>query len=350
MMLEARTVADVHGSVFTYLCGNLSARATRCARPEDACDQALVYVSDEQQLACAVRIRAAIVVVPRALADSALARGAELGCCFSVASVPLGMATLLAYFDAKRERFTQWGIRHPTAIVHDEATIGEDVVLGPYCVIGAGATVGAGSCIGAHTVVENGATVGARTILHPHVFIGSGCRVGDGCEIHPHSTIGSDGFGYAVGRDGRPQKIPHLGIVIIGDAVEIGGNCAVDRGTLSPTYIRSGAKLDNICHIAHNCDLGENGFYTAGFMMAGSTKIGRGFMTGGNSVVDAHLTIADNVVLAGRSTVTNDIREAGQYGGYPLQPLRDALKTIVSIGQLNDIRRNLNRVLKHLGL
>jgi UDP-3-O-[3-hydroxymyristoyl] glucosamine N-acyltransferase len=73
------------------------------------------------------------------------------------------------------------------------------------------------------------------------------------------------------------------------------------------TFIRSGAKLDNICHIAHNCDLGENGLYTAGFMMAGSTKIGRGFMTGGNSVVSAHLTLADNVHLAGRSTVTNNV-------------------------------------------
>jgi UDP-3-O-[3-hydroxymyristoyl] glucosamine N-acyltransferase len=106
--------------------------------------------------------------------------------------------------------------------------------------------------------------------------------------------------------------------------------------------------LDNICHIAHNCDLGENGLYTAGFMMAGSTKIGRGFTTGGNSVVSAHLTVADNVTLAGRSTVTNDITEPGQYGGYPLQPLREALRTIANIGYLNEIRRNLAKVIKTL--
>jgi UDP-3-O-[3-hydroxymyristoyl] glucosamine N-acyltransferase len=217
-------------------------------------------------------------------------------------------------------------------------------------VIGAGAVIADDCCIGAHVVVENEVTIGAGTLLHPHVFVGAGCRIGTGCEIHPHTTVGSDGFGYAVGRDGRPQKISHLGIVTIGDSVEIGGNCAIDRATLASTYIRSGTKLDNICHIAHNCDLGENGFYTAGFMMAGSTTIGKGFMTGGNSVVGAHLTLADNVILAGRSTVTNDVREGGQYGGYPLQPLKDALKTIVSIGQLNDIRRNLNKVMKHLGL
>jgi UDP-3-O-[3-hydroxymyristoyl] glucosamine N-acyltransferase len=141
-----------------------------------------------------------------------------------------------------------------------------------------------------------------------------------------------------------------LGNVCIGDGVEIGSNCAIDRATLTSTYIRSGAKLDNICHIAHNCDLGENGFYTAGFMMAGSTKIGRNFRTGGNSVVTAHLTLADDVVLAGRSTVTNDITQGGHYGGYPLQPLQEALKTLVNVGRLNKLRKELNKVLKHLKL
>ncbi len=85
-------------------------------------------------------------------------------------------------------------------------------------------------------------------------------------------------------------------------------------------------------------------------MTGGSTKIGRQFVTGGGTVVTAHVTLADNVILAGRSTVTNDVREAGSYGGYPLQPLKQAMKTVVSIGQLNDLRRNLNRVMKHLGL
>jgi UDP-3-O-[3-hydroxymyristoyl] glucosamine N-acyltransferase len=138
--------------------------------------------------------------------------------------------------------------------------------------------------------------------------------------------------------------------VRIGDEVEIGSNCAIDRATLSSTYIRSGTKLDNICHIAHNCDLGEDGFYTAGFMMAGSTRIGRRFMTGGNSVVSAHLKLADDVVLAGRSTVTSDVREPGHYGGYPLQPLKEAMRTIAALGQISDIRKSVNRMLRHLQL
>jgi UDP-3-O-[3-hydroxymyristoyl] glucosamine N-acyltransferase len=260
------------------------------------------------------------------------------------------MAALLKYFDTKPERFSQWGERHSTAVVHPTATIGRNAMLGPYCVIGAHATIGDDCLIGSHTVVENYVKIGARTILHPHVFVGSACEIGSDCEIHPHSSIGSDGFGYALSKSERPQKISQLGNVVIGDEVEIGSNCAIDRATLTSTFIRSGAKLDNICHIAHNCDLGENGFYTAGFMMGGSTKIGRNFVTGGGSVVTAHVTVADDVILAGRSTVMNDIRQAGSYGGHPLQPLRQAMKTLGSIGQLNDIRRNLNRVMKHLGL
>ena len=278
-----------------------------CHMPCSAGPDSLVFVSDQAQLATARERGAAILIVQRDIVDQLAATEPAFGCCFSVKNVSMGMAVLLKHFDRKRERFTQWGERHPTAIVHESATIGADVLLGPYCVIGANAVIGDGCCIGSHVVVENDVRLGANTLLHPHVFVGAGCELGRDCEVHPHTSIGSDGFGYAVGASRRPQKLSHLGNVCIGDEVEIGSNCAIDRATLSSTYIRSGTKLDNICHIAHNCDLGEDGFYTAGFMMAGSTTIGRRFMTGGNSVVSAHLKLADDVVLAGRSTVTSDV-------------------------------------------
>jgi len=349
-ILHARTIQQQHADVLTYLSGDLDAAAADCRVPTEASAASLVFVTDPAQLAIARERRVAILVVQRKLADQLAPDEDAFGCCFAVSSVPMGMAVLLRHFDRKRERFTQWGARHATAVVHATATLGQDVWLGPYCVIGAGASIGDGCCIGAHAVVENGARIGAGTILHPHVFVGAGCELGRDCEVHPHTSIGSDGFGYAVGASRRPQKIPHLGNVCIGDEVEIGSNCAIDRATLTSTFIRSGTKLDNTCHIAHNCDLGEDGFYTAGFMMAGSTTIGRRFMTGGNSVVSAHLTLADDVVLAGRSTVTANVPEPGHYGGYPLQPMKDAMRTLASIGQLSEIRRKLNRVLKQLKL
>ena len=351
-MLTALTIKNQHADVFTFLHGNLDAQAGCCKVPAEATDSSLVYVSDAAQLAEARCRGSAIVIMPAHMAACAatLVAADAKNCYFSVKNISMGMAVLLKHFDAKRQRFSQWGARHPTAVVHTDALIGEDVLLGPYCVIGANAKIGDRCMIGAHAVIENGASIGARTILHAQVFIGSGCEVGEDCEIHPHTSIGSDGFGYAVDATGSPRKISHLGNVKIGDRVEIGSNCAVDRATLTSTYIRSGTKLDNICHIAHNCDLGENGFFTAGFMMGGSTKIGSRFVTGGNSVVTAHVTVGDNVVLQGRSNVTNDVPEAGAYGGYPLQPLKQAMKTAVSIGQLNEIRKNLNRVMRHLRL
>ncbi len=347
-MLCAKTIHDQHADVFTYLNGNLDSTATQCNVPAAAGPASLVFVSDAAQLATARERGAAILIVNQAIGGQVPGPEAAFGCCFTVKNMSMGMALLLRHFDRKRERFTQWGERHPTAVVHESAVIGSDVCLGPYCVIGANAVIGDGCCIGSHAVVENDVRLGANTLLHPHVFVGAGCVLGRDCEVHPHTSIGSDGFGYAVGASRRPQKLSHLGNVCIGDEVEIGSNCAIDRATLTSTHIRSGTKVDNICHIAHNCDLGEDGFYTAGFMMAGSTTIGRRFMTGGNSVVASHLTLADDVVLAGRSTVTANIPAPGHYGGYPLQPLKDAMRTLAALGQLTEIRKNLNRVLKHL--
>jgi UDP-3-O-[3-hydroxymyristoyl] glucosamine N-acyltransferase len=349
-MLAAQRILDEHAAAFTWLAGDRARCATDCRQPHEADHGSLVFVSDPAQLECIAARQPAIIIVQAKLAPRIDAAAIAAGCWLSVRNIPMGMALVLRYFDQKCGRFAQWGERHPTAVVHETATIGAGVFLGPYCVIGAGATVGDACLVGSHVVIENGATIGAGSVLHPHVFVGANCQVGARCEIHPHTSIGGDGFGYAMDPDGRPRKISHLGNVQIGDEVEIGSNCAIDRATLSSTYIRAGAKLDNICHIAHNCDLGENGFYTAGFMMGGSTKIGRQFMTGGNSVVTAHVTIADNVCLSGRSSVTNDVPEPGHYAGYPLQPLKEAMKTAVSIGQLNQIRKNLNRVMKLLKL
>ena len=349
-MLTAQTIKNQHSDIFTFLHGNLDVGASHCHIPEEALVDSLVYVSDALQLAEARRHKPAIIIVPAKMIGCVSTAIDADTCCFSVASISMGMAVLLKYFDRKCYRFKQWGERHPTAVVHPDATIGERVFLGPYCVIGAKASIGDDCLIGAHAVIENGVQIGERTVLHPHVFIGADCQIGNDCEIHPHTSIGSDGFGYAVDPCGRPRKISHLGNVKIGDGVEIGSNCAVDRATLTSTYIRSGTKLDNICHIAHNCDLGENGFFTAGFMMGGSTKIGRQFVTGGNSVVTGHITLGDNVTLQGRSSVTCDVPDAGAYGGYPLQPLKEAMKTAVNIAHLNDIRKKLNRVMKHLHL
>src|ERR1700722_13550597 len=170
IMLTAQTIKNQHSDIFTFLHGDLETEASHCHIPEEALLGSLVYVSDAVQLAEARRHNPAILIVQAKMIDCVSTLMDAHTCCFSVQNISMGMAVLLHYFDTKCFRFTQWGERHPTAVVHPDATIGDRVFLGPYCVIGAQASVGNDCMIGAHAVIENAAKIGARTVLHPHVF------------------------------------------------------------------------------------------------------------------------------------------------------------------------------------
>src|ERR1700691_1399504 len=175
-MLNAQAIKNHHSDIFTFLHGDLDTAATHCDVPEEARRQSLVYVTDAAQLCEARRHKPAILIVHANMADRLCATGDAESCCFSVKNVSMGMAILLRYFDSKASPLTQWGERHPTAVVHRDAVLGKGVFLGPYCVIGAGANIGDGCMWGAHGVGKNGAKVGARSILHPPFFLGPPCH------------------------------------------------------------------------------------------------------------------------------------------------------------------------------
>jgi UDP-3-O-[3-hydroxymyristoyl] glucosamine N-acyltransferase len=242
----------------------------------------------------------------------------------------MAMSQVLPLFDLKAQ-FLKPGI-HPTAAVHPLAK------------------VDATAHIGAHCTVDAHAVVGANSILYPSVYVGAYCEVGARCIIGASTVIGGDGFGFVTDRQFKHHKIPQIGRVIIEDDCEFGSQCAIDRAALTETRIKQGSKFDNFCHIAHNVEIGENALAAAGLMISGSTKIGRNFMAAGSVLTTGHLHIGDNVVIAGRSAVTSDIREPGVYGGYPLEPQKESLKTIASLPHLKNLRKQLNRVLKHLNL
>ena len=345
-MITADVINDLQSPDLTYISGSKQTVATKVLPPELADSETLVFVSKPQQLEMALKSQSKIIVAHKALAIPA-DTSATL---FSTGNIQLAMATILPLFDGKMNRFNQVEKIHPTAIIHPTAHLGQNVHLGPYAVIGEHVRIGDGTTIGAHTIVESFAVIGDHTLLHPHVFVGSHCELGARCEIHPHTTIGADGFAFAMAKDGTHKKIPQIGRVIIGDDVEIGANCAVDRAALTETRIGRGTKMDNFCHVAHNVIIGENNVMAAGFKVAGSSRIGSNCMFGGEAAVSDHITICDRVIVAGRSGVTSNILTPGQYGGYPLEPLRDALKTMANKTHLTRIRKDLARVLKHLGL
>lgn len=250
---------------------------------------------------------------------------------FTTPSLKAAMVLVLPLFD--KRRLIQDALISPQAFVH------------PTAIVGTQTRIAAGATIHAHV------KIGAHCHIHSNVVIEAFCEIGDHCEIHSGTVIGSDGFGYAthpVTND--HHKVPQIGNVVIQDHVEIGSNCAIDRATLHSTIIHKGTKIDNLVHIAHNCELGEQGLYAAGFMTAGSTKVGARFMCGGDVVLADHITLCDNVTLGGRSAVTKSITEPGAYTGHPLEPLKDGLRTIQNLTNLTKMRKELAEIRKKLEL
>ena len=143
--------------------------------------------------------------------------------------------------------------------------------------------------------------------------------------------VGSDGFGFVPDENGVYSKIPQIGNVIIEDNVEIGSNATIDRATLGSTFIRKGVKLDNLVHIAHNVDVGENTAMAAQVGVAGSTKIGKNVMVGGQAGISGHITIADNTKIVGQSGIPGNVRKAATLMGSPGIPIDDFKKILFRI-------------------
>lgn len=180
------------------------------------------------------------------------------------------------------------------------------------------ARIGAGTYLYPQVYVGENVRIGKNCILYPGVRIYHDCVVGDNCILHANAVIGADGFGFAPRDDGSYRKIEQLGNVVIEDDVEIGANAAVDRATMGSTIVHRGVKIDNLCQVAHNVEVGAHTVMAAMTGIAGSVKIGRHCMFGGQSGVNGHVTIADDTVLAAQSGIIGNVRTPGTtLIGYP---------------------------------
>ena len=201
---------------------------------------------------------------------------------------------------------------HHTAHIDPSAQWGQACFIGPYAVLGAGVVLQDRVVIGAGCFVGEEVEIGEGTVLNPNITVYQGVKIGARCLVHSGAVIGADGFGFANDR-GVWQKIPQIGSVRIGDDVEIGANCMIDRGALQDTVIESGVKIDNGVQVAHNVHIGEHTAIAGLTAIAGSTRIGKYCMIGGSSAIAGHLTLEDRVILAGASTVGQSLK-SGEYG------------------------------------
>ena len=249
------------------------------------------------------------------------------------------------WFDDESERI------HPSAVIHSDAQIPESCVVGANVVVGNDVVIGERCRLLAGSIIERGVVMGDDCLIHSTALIGYECQLGDQVEIGPGSIIGSDGYGFAQDKVGKSHRIPQTGKVVIEDRVRIGAHNCIDRAAYGVTRIGAGTKTDNLCHIAHGVDIGEDCLLTAMLCVAGSTKIGNRVMTSGQTGILGHLTISDDVGLVHRAAVTRDIEEPGIYAGLPLQPLNQHMKSAAQIKKLSDLAskvRNLEAELKAL--
>jgi UDP-3-O-[3-hydroxymyristoyl] glucosamine N-acyltransferase len=226
---------------------------------------------------------------------------------------------------------------HPTAVIDASAKLGKGVSVGANAVIG-NAIIGERSRIGAGCVIGDEAEIGEDCEIYPNVTIYSGSRLGNRVVVHAGAVLGSDGFGYVRDlKSGRHEKFPQIGNLEIGDGVEIGANTTIDRGALETTRIGRGTKIDNLVHIGHNCQFGEDVIIAAQAGFSGSITIENHVVIGGQVGVGEHARIQEGVLLGGQAGVLPKkiLRGKGiAFWGTPAKPLREYLRSLASLARL----------------
>lgn len=237
---------------------------------------------------------------------------------------------------------------HPTATIGRGVRLGTDVSVGVGAVIGDGAVLGDRVVLDAHVVVGAGVEIGDDSHLYPGVTAYSGTRLGRRVALHAGVRVGSDGFGY-VFRNGRHEKIPHVGRCIIEDDVEVGANTTIDRGSIDDTVIGAGSKIDNLVQIGHNVRVGRLSLIAAQVGIAGSARLEDGCVIGGQVGIAGHHTIGARARLAAQAGAFGDIPAGETWSGYPARPHKEALRAQAALFRLPNLLRRIERLLAAQG-
>jgi UDP-3-O-[3-hydroxymyristoyl] glucosamine N-acyltransferase len=233
---------------------------------------------------------------------------------------------------------------HPTAWVHQEASLGEGVRIGPHVSIDRDCIIGDGVVLHAGVRLYADVTIGPGSVLHANCAVRQGCRIGRGVILHQNVSIGADGFGYVPAPDGSGVvKVPQIGIVILEDGVEIGAGSCVDRAKFGATVIGAGTRIDNLVQIGHNCRLGRACLVAGNTGIAGSATIGDGVVIGGAVGIADHVRIGDRATIGAKSGVMKDIPPGETWLGYPADPAAETLRQWATIRKLPGLVRRMSR-------
>ncbi len=232
--------------------------------------------------------------------------------------------------------FVAHGI-HKSAVIGINCDISEQITIGPLAVIGNRVSIGERVSIRPGVVLGDDVTIGDDTILNANVTVEKGCIIGHHVTIHSGTVIGSDGYGYAADTNGCHIKRPQVGIVQIDDDVEIGANTCIDRAAYGVTWIKKGAKIDNLVQVAHNVVVGENSLLVAQVGLSGSTTMGRNVVLGGKASTSGHLHLDDGVMVAAKGGVHTSLAKGTVVAGTPAIPIKKWLKATAIYARLPEI-------------
>ncbi len=344
MTLRASTILAECSDVLVALRGDdvsiSGLGSAECCKPGD-----LVFVDRPEFMAVPVERGVAVFCAPQKIADQLPASGITI---LIASDITMARACIAQRYFDRDLRPADEPPRHPDAVIHETAEVADSAWIGPGAVVGARVVIGPGSVLLAGVIVEHDARIGTNVTLHPGVVVGFACTLGDDVIVQAGTVIGSEGFGFAQDKQRKHHRIPQLGNVCVADRVRIGANCCIDRGTHGATSIGAGSILDNLCHVAHNVQIGEDCILTAMLCVAGSTKIGNRVVTSGQVGIIDHLTIGDDVYLLHRAGVTQDVKAPGAYAGVPLLPLKEHIKSQAQLRRLNKMREQIKSLEERL--
>ena len=312
MEFKAREIAEILGGTVD---GNPEATVTSFARIESGRPGTICFFANPKYEQYVYSCKADIIIVNKTFEPKEAVHPAMI----RVDDAYSAVASLLDYVTAKKKSYRRHRGWHSK--VRWSARLGKKVYVGDFAYVGRNAVIGDCTKIYEHVYIGDDVKIGSYCTIYPGARIYPGMVIGDRVIIHSNAVIGADGFGFAPLEDGTWKKIEHTGNVIIEDDVEIGANTCIDKSQMGSTIIRKGSKIDDLCMIAHNVEVGRNTVMAAMCGIAGSTKVGEHCIFGGQSGIAGHLTIADNTSLGAQTGVIGSIKTPGQaYMGTPAIP------------------------------
>lgn len=334
-------LGDIAKALGGRLVGDSEVELLRVSSLESAAAGSLAFLANPRYKAKALSTSASAVVCSQSFAGDF---AHEMPC--PVVAVENPLLSMVQAIDLLWQPLQRESGQHELAYVHPQADLAEDVSVMPFAYVGR-ARIGARTRVFPHAFVDDEVEIGADCQIRPGCVLLNGTVLGDRVLLHPGVALGGDGFGFA-GDGPRHVKVPQIGGVELGDDVEVGSLCAIDRGSFDPTRVGTGAKIDNLVQVGHNVQVGENAILVAQVGIAGSTTIGDSAVLAGKVGVNDHVTVGNGARVGAYSAIAHNIPENGAYSGIPAMPHGAWLRMVTHSKNLEKTVRRLRKVERRL--